>query len=132
MRRKLRSLVMDFAVQVAKLSNCVRHQNACVLTSQDGEQIYAYGYNGAYRGGPNHCTGPNEPGLCECLHAEINALIKSRPAGPFAAFVTTAPCQACARALINAGVTEVLYHESYRNDTGLRELLACEVKVIFL
>lgn len=132
MREKLAHLHADFATRVSELSHCGRQQNACVLTSLDGERVLAFGYNGTWKGGPNECTGPNEPGRCQCIHAEINALIKTRPVEPFAAFVTTSPCVQCAKALVNSGCTEVYCGQAYRTQEGVELLQNAQVEVIFL
>lgn len=132
MRDKLLRLHMDFAVRVAELSHCVRQQNACVLTSLDGERVLAFGYNGTWRGGPNQCTGPNEPGKCECIHAEVNALIKSRAFEPFVAFVTTSPCPNCAKCLVNSGCKMVVCGQAYRVTDGVVLLQDAGVEVSFV
>lgn len=131
MKDKLAILFSTFATQVSELSHCVRQQNACVLTSMDGERVLAFGYNGTWRGGPNHCTGPDEPGQCQCIHAEINALIKTRPVEPFTAFVTTAPCPQCAKALVNASCKLVVCGKSYRLTEGVQLLQNAGVEVSF-
>ena len=132
MREKLKDLHTDFAYSVADLSHCKRQQNACVLTSLDGERVLSFGYNGTWRGGPNECTGPIEPGKCECVHAEINALVKSRPFEEFVAFVTTSPCKQCAKALINAGAKRVYCAQTYRDAEGVVLLGKSNVEVHFL
>lgn len=115
MKTKFRDLMARFCKEVAQLSHCVRAKQACVLTSLNGERVLAFGYNGTFRGGPNTCTGPNEPGKCECIHAEVNALVKTRPNEDFAAFITQSPCMNCAKLLINSGCKEVYYMEAYRD-----------------
>lgn len=125
MRSKLIQLHLDFADRVAQLSHCGRQQNGCVLTSCDGERVLAFGYNGTWRGGPNACTGPNEPGLCECIHAEANALVKTRPVEDFVAFVTTSPCLNCQKLLINAGVSRVYARKEYRVSAKILEVIVC-------
>lgn len=132
MRDKLAVLHLDFAKRVAQLSHCGRQQNACVLTSLDGERVLSFGYNGTWKSGPNECTGPQEPGRCECIHAEINALIKTRGVEDFAAFVTTAPCPGCAKALINAGVKQVYCGKAYRVADGVALLNRGKIEVLFL
>lgn len=119
MKHKFKRLWADFAEDVSKLSHCVRAQQGCVLTSLDGERMLAFGYNGNYRGGPNQCSGPNEPGKCECVHAEANALVKTRSQEPFVAFITQMPCLACAKLLINSGCQKVFYNRRYRDLTGM-------------
>ena len=131
MQDKLVHLHSDFATLVAALSHCGRQQNACVLTSMEGERVLAFGYNGTWRGGPNQCTGPDQPGLCQCVHAEINALIKTRPVEPFAALVTTAPCLHCAKCLVNSGCRLVVCGQAYRLTEGVQLLQGAGVEVSF-
>lgn len=132
MKDLLVRLHMEFAHSVAELSHCVRGNVGCVLTSPDGERILSFGYNGSYRGGPNTCTGPNEPGKCECIHAELNALVKTRPPEPFVVFCTVSPCLQCAKAIINAGATAVYFQEQYRRSEGVALLERTRLEVIFL
>lgn len=141
MREKLLHLHMGSALHTAKLSHCARAQHACVLTSLDGERVLAFGYNGTWRGGPNTCTGPDEPGVfppkpapgkCECIHAEVNALIKGREDLPFVAFVTTSPCVQCAKCLINSGCKRVVCGSVYRSTEGIALLQGAGMEVSFL
>lgn len=95
------------ALMTAWQSRCRRAAVGCVVADSRLE-LFATGYNGAERGGPNECRRPDVDGGCGCLHAEINALLK---AGQLArggtAFVTRRPCEACAVALVNAGVARL-------------------------
>ena len=55
-----------------------------------------------------------------CVHAEINALIKVRVNDPRkVVFVTGQPCVTCAKAIINSGASKVFYRSAYRSDEGL-------------
>ncbi len=55
-----------------------------------------------------------------CVHAEINALIKVRVNDPEkVVFVTGQPCVTCAKAIINSGASKVYYRSAYRSDEGL-------------
>jgi deoxycytidylate deaminase len=126
MKTKLQWLWIDFAQRVAILSPCTRLKVGCVITSLDGEEMFSFGYNGTYRGGPNECLRV-EVGNCGCVHAEMNALSKRRTRDSFAVFLTHTPCERCAHLLINARVTSVYALEAYRNpdpwdllsDTGI-------------
>lgn len=130
MKAKLIRLHSMFARHVADLSHCKRAKVGCVLTSLDGERVLAFGYNGTWRGGPNTCVGPDEPGKCECVHAEANALAKSRPMEEFAAHVTTSPCVVlCAKLLVNSGCREVYAASEYRDASGIDLLLTHGMKV---
>lgn len=76
------------------------------------------------RGGPNTCSGPNEPGKCECIHAEANALTKPRSQEPFVAFITGEPCLNCAKLLINSLHCKEVYvvQGGYRTQDGVNLL----------
>ncbi len=55
-----------------------------------------------------------------CVHAEINALIKVRVNDPRkVVFVTGQPCVTCAKAIINSGASKVYYRSAYRSNEGL-------------
>lgn len=113
---------MVFAAEMAKRATCDRLQVGAVFADARLERILCAGYNGGHAGGPNGCD-THEPGLCGCIHAEINALTKSRDDlhGSFC-FVTTSPCKMCAKVLVNRGVASVVYLNSYRNDEGIQIL----------
>lgn len=118
-RPSLESLLMDFAMSLTRRATCKRFQVGCVISSEDMTQIYGFGYNGTGKGlSHDDCTG--EEGQCQCLHSEVNALIKVRVNDPRkVAFVTAQPCITCAKALINSGVSKVYYRASYRSNTGI-------------
>lgn len=55
-----------------------------------------------------------------CVHAEVNALIKVRVNDPRkVVFVTGQPCPTCAKAIINSGASKVYYRAAYRSNDGL-------------
>lgn len=116
-------LIMGFADMVANRSTCERTRVGCVITNLDMTQIFAYGYNGSVRGGPNECDDPNQVGGCGCIHAESNALVKAPYLpGQLSLFVTMAPCLACAKLIVNAGIERVFYRDLYRKREGLNLL----------
>lgn len=54
-----------------------------------------------------------------CLHSEINALIKADSSVlDKKMYVTVSPCPYCAIAIVNANVSEVIYGELYRSPQG--------------
>lgn len=119
---------MDLARSLAQRSTCSRLQVGCVIVSLDNTRVLGVGYNGGAKGGFNECLS-DEPGKCGHLHAEINALLKAdytdRPAK---AYVTTQPCGACATALVNADISEVIYRTPYRLRDGLDILAKAKIK----
>src|SRR5512133_3895412 len=66
--------------------------------------------------------------LGECLgvHAEENAIIQAAAHGVAirgaTLFCTLCPCSYCAKSIINAGIVEVVYRESYAMDEVTRRL----------
>lgn len=121
---------MVFAAEMAKRATCDRLRVGAVFADAKLERILCAGYNGGHAGGPNGCDS-HEPGLCGCIHAEINALTKSRDdlQGSIC-FVTTSPCKMCAKVLVNRGVSTVVFLNSYRNDEGVQILRDSGVQVL--
>jgi dCMP deaminase len=121
-RIPLYEVYMRMAEELAKRSTCARLQVGTVITDAWLEHVVAIGYNGNARGLPNRCDS-TVPGSCGCIHSEINALVKA-PGGmrDKVVFLTDSPCVACAKAMINSGVTHVFYRRKYRDPSGV-ELL---------
>lgn len=116
-------IYMDLACSLAKRSTCSRLHVGCVVVSDDNQRVLAIGYNGSWRGGPNRCDSI-EPGLCGCIHAEQNALIKLNYNEPCfkRLYTTVSPCSTCAKFIVNAGINEVVFLEKYRTTKGLEIL----------
>lgn len=103
-------------------STCVRRRVGCILTDINN-RVLSVGYNGVPRGTPhcinNPCAGANEPsgtGLRHCYasHAEQNALIACRDIQAIhTAYVTTAPCDSCAKLFVNTSCRRIVYLEDY-------------------
>jgi dCMP deaminase len=121
---------MDFAHNIAKRSYDPRFQVGSVIVTNDNCQVLAVGYNGNYAGGPNEAES-EIPGQSGMIHAEINALIKLDYNNPKKKklYLTLSPCRMCAKAIVNAGIDEVVYRESYRDLSGVELLQECGIKV---
>lgn len=100
-----------------------RLQVAAIVVTDDNAAMLALGYNGGVTGGSNEPTSL-EPGKSDFLHAEANALLKT----PFhypkkkIMYITASPCPTCARMIVNAGISKVIYDEEYRDLEGLKIL----------
>lgn len=130
MRPSFDDIYMHMALMMAERSTCRRSHVGAVIVTQDNQKVLAVGYNGGPKGLWNDCLS-DEPGKCGHLHAEINALIKSNysDAAPKKIYVTSSPCLACATAIVNGDIREVIYHTLYRDDSGLRLLEQAGLKV---
>ena len=100
-----------------------RFKVGAVVVSDDNTQVLAVGYNGNYSGGPNEVES-SVPGESGMIHAEINALLKMDYNNPKkkTMYRTLSPCRMCAKAIVNAGIKEVVFKEAYR-DTSSLEIL---------
>lgn len=108
---------------VAERSSCQRMQVGCVVVSRDYQRVLAFGYNGNYAGGPNQCDDPRTPGQCQCIHAEVNALLKcDNSIKDKIVYTTHSPCVMCAKAIVNSGASAVVYLEGYRSLDGVEIL----------
>ena len=115
---------MKFAELAAQRSTCLRRSIGAVLIKDS--MIISTGYNGAPKGHP-HCIdiGCNrkdvESGtmqeLCCAIHAEQNVIIQAAFNGistiNSVLYVTHQPCSVCAKSIVQAGIKEVVYNQSY-------------------
>ena len=107
---------MDFAHSIAKRSCDSKYQVGAVIVSSENTQVLSIGYNGDQKGGPNK-RDSTETGQSGFIHAEINALIKMNYNNPCKKkmYLTLSPCEVCAKAIVNAGIDEVIYSEFYKH-----------------
>lgn len=121
---------MEMAKLISRRSYDPRHQVGAIVVTSDNTQVLSVGYNGNYTGGPNEVESevPGESGM---LHAEINALLKMDYNNPKrkVMYVTLSPCRMCCKAIVNAGVSEVIYGEEYRDASGIDILRSVGVAV---
>jgi dCMP deaminase len=126
---------LSIADKVAKRSTCERAQVGAVIVKE--KRILTTGYNGSPRGLP-HCTEAGclmDNGHCvRTLHAEQNAIIQAALHGVITEgskiYITHQPCFNCAKAIINAGITEIVYDKEYKDDRSLHFLDQAGVKMI--
>lgn len=115
---------------IAERSPDPRFKIAAIVVTNDNTQLLALGYNGDHSGGPNKRES-DIPGESGFLHAEVNALIKldyNNPKNKIM-YVSMSPCKMCAKAIINAGIKEVVYKEQYRDLSGILLLKSAGILV---
>lgn len=146
-------MLMHIAFTVAQRGTCSRLQVGAVF-SRDG-RIIVTGYNGA-PAGLQHCDHACNcgqvdlskevgVGYCDrdcnsqqpCIiseHAEQNGIAFAAKHGvaldQSELHVTHAPCLACARSIINAGIRRVSYVHGYRDPAGLELLDQAGVELV--
>lgn len=107
-------LWIQMAELVSKRSVDPKFKVGCVIVSKDNTRVLALGYNGDHKGGPNERESM-QSGQSGFIHAEINALIKADFANhqDKIMYLTHSPCYMCSKAIINAGIKEVYYKDTY-------------------
>ena len=108
---------LELAKQIASWSKDPSTKVGCVVVGPDRE-IRSTGFNGLPRGIKDSDERLNNreikyPMIC---HAEENAIMHAARIGislkECRAYVTWPPCTRCARSLIQAGISEIIYPES--------------------
>lgn len=120
------------ADQVSTRTTCERRAVGAVIVKDN--RILATGYNGVPEG-MEHCgkvgclreqlgvpSGERQE-ICRGLHAEQNAIIQAARYGIDISgakiYITTQPCITCAKMLINAGISEIIYANPYPDELSL-------------
>ena len=123
---------MKAAHAYAECSTAEKLKVGCVLVKD--HRIISIGYNGMPSEWTNVCEDESGKTKPEVIHAEANAVAKlarSNESGEGSvAFITHAPCLSCAKMLYSAGVSEVVYSQSYRETVGVDFLVKCEIPVL--
>lgn len=120
----------EFSLMISRRSADPKHKVGVVIVTDDNTQVLSVGYNGDQKGGPN-CRESLERGKSGFIHAEINALIKCDYNHPKKKkmYMTLSPCDVCAKAIINAGIKEVIYLDVYPCSNGINILKSAGVLV---
>lgn len=133
---------MSIAELVAGRATCLRRQIGAVIIKD--RRILTTGYNGV-PAGITHCdiTGclreqlkipsGERHELCRGLHAEQNAIIQAAYSGvsirDASIYITHFPCVVCAKMLINAGISEIVYGSYYPDRLSEQMLSEAGVRV---
>jgi dCMP deaminase len=119
---------MKIAYAISERSTCDRALVGCLLVTD--KRILTSGFNGS-PSGLEHCDEIGQlmvDGHCvRTIHAETNAIIQAALHGVSTkgatCYVTHFPCINCTKALINAGISRIVYSVSYRTDENAMAFL---------
>ncbi len=122
---------LQMAAVWAQNSYCKRRKVGALLVKD--RMIISDGYNGTPSGFENICEDENGVTKPYVLHAEANAITKVAKSGNSSQgatlYVTASPCLECAKLIIQAGITRVVYRDEYRLTDGVDLLRKAGVEV---
>lgn len=133
----------EYFISMARLAasraTCPRRRVGAVLVRN--QRVLATGYNGSVRGAP-HCDdvgclivrqGDRES-CVRTVHAELNAILQCAMNGVSSSgstlYCTDFPCVSCAKALVQAGVEQVIYLSEYPDPNSSEILQAGGVTLL--
>jgi dCMP deaminase len=123
---------MRMALIWAENSYCKRRQVGAILVKN--KMIISDGYNGTPSGFENVCEDENNATKPYVLHAEANAITKvarsNNSSEGATLYVTSSPCIECAKLIIQAGITRVVYADSYRLSDGAELLQRANIDIM--
>jgi dCMP deaminase len=122
---------LRIAKEWSRLSYCKRKQVGAIIVKD--RMIISDGYNGTPSGFENCCE--DDAGLTKwyVLHAEANAILKvagsTQSCEGATLYITLSPCKECSKLIHQSGINRVVYHEGYKDDSGLEFLKKAGVEV---
>ena len=122
---------LRIAKEWGQLSYCKRKQVGAIIVKD--RMIISDGYNGTPSGFENCCE--NEENLTKwyVLHAEANAILKvarsTQSCENATLYITLSPCKECSKLIHQSGIKRVVYHEEYKDTSGIDFLKKAGVEV---
>lgn len=115
---------LRIAEEWGKLSHCKRKQVGALIVKD--RMIISDGYNGTPTGFENYCEDDDGYTKWYVLHAEANAILKvassTQSCEGATLYITLSPCKECSKLIHQAGIVRVVYHQGYKDDSGLQFL----------
>ena len=91
-------------------------------------------YNGTPTGFENICEDDDNYTKWYVLHAEANAILKvaasTQSTKGATLYVTLSPCTECSKLIFQSGIKRVVYHEQYKDRSGLDFLVRGGVEIL--
>jgi dCMP deaminase len=132
MRPSIQDTMMSVAYTMADRSTCSRRHNGAVVATDSGV-VLSTGYNGSLSGMP-HCEHDEDfVGCTTAVHAEANSIYFAARNGvrikDSTIYCTTEPCQKCAEAIVQSGITSCVYDQEYRIHDGIELLQSAGIAI---
>ncbi len=125
---------LKIAKEWAQLSYCQRKKVGAIIVKD--RMIISDGYNGTPSGFENCCEDENNLTKWYVLHAEANAILKvarsTQTCEGATLYITLSPCKECSKLIHQSGITRVVYHDDYKDVSGVDFLKRAGVQVDFI
>ena len=136
---------MEMADLISSWASCYQENRKIGAVIVKNKRIMTTGYNGAPAGVKtcverksclrrelNIPSGTRQE-ICYAIHAEQNAIIQAAKLGvsiqDATLYCTHQPCVICAKMIVNAGISRVVYREGYPDEFARQMLLEGGVKL---
>ena len=124
-QQQLDEVYLGTALLHSKLSKARRKAVGAVLVTKAG--VTLTGYNGSAVGTDNNLEDEEPDGTLvtriSTLHSELNCILKAAKEGVSVEgatmYITLSPCLHCSAMMIQAGIKECCFIETYRDTSGL-------------
>ncbi|QYA24700.1 dCMP deaminase family protein [Gramella sp. MT6] len=130
-QHKFDKAYLRIAREWSKLSHCNRKQVGALIVKD--RMIISDGYNGTPTGFENFCE--DEEGYTKwfVLHAEANAILKvagsTQSCKDATLYITMSPCKECSKLIHQSGISRLVYHIDYKDNSGLEFLRKAGVEL---
>lgn len=125
---------LKIAKEWSLLSYCKRKQVGAIIVKD--RMIISDGYNGTPSGFENCCEDEDGITKWDVLHAEANAILKvarsTQSCEGATLYITLSPCKECSKLIHQSGIIRVVYHEAYKDDSGLQFLIKAGISVVHI
>jgi dCMP deaminase len=125
---------LRMAMEWSKLSYCDRRQVGALIVKD--KMIISDGYNGTPTGFENICEDDEGFTKWYVLHAEANAILKvassTQACSGATLYITMSPCKQCSKLIHQAGIKRLVYHEEYKDTSGVRFLEKAGVSISYI
>ena len=130
-KEKYDKAYLRIAKEWGNLSYCHRKKVGAIIVKN--KMIISDGYNGTPSGFENCCEDEENITKWYVLHAEANAILKvarsTQSCEEATLYITLSPCKDCSKLIHQSGIKRVVYHQKYKDTSGVDFLIKAGVEV---
>jgi dCMP deaminase len=120
-KEKYDKAYLRIAKEWGNLSYCERKKVGAIIVKN--KMIISDGYNGTPSGFENCCAADSHITKWYELHAEANAILKvarsTQSCEEATLYITLSPCKDCSKLIHQSGIKRVVYHNEYKDTSGV-------------